>query len=322
MSDTDTLSEDNISKDPDYECKVVDNSLKLESFNQVLHQLGEPPIKIQKLDKFVQKLNNTEKSTQSSETVASAQYCEDLKKSFLQMQTRADKLHYLSTIPSDWGIKKIQNFFNISRRMARKGKKLQIEGIASHAKPKTGRPLSDSLIGDVKIFFLSEDASRVMPGAKDCISVYKDGKRYQEQKHLLLNNLSELHKQFLTNHPQHKISLSKFKKLRPRQCIMADKKGTHNVCVCKIHENVRLKVQGLKQELKNCTTDFPYSYHDLLNQIVCKNAKPECYLRTCQKCPGVSVVRNNLHSILVKHNISQIRFSEWVNTDRSVLYNH
>ena len=93
----------------------------------------------------------------------------------------------------------------------------------------------------------------MMPGAKDYKSIVKDGKRYQEQKRLLLYNLAELHKKFIESYPELKISVSKFTKLRPAQCILADKNGTLNVCSCKTHENVKLKVEGLKQKLKQKT---------------------------------------------------------------------
>lgn len=89
-----------------------------------------------------------------------------------------------------------------------------------------------------------------MPGMKDYVSVIENGKKIQKQKRLLLYNIQEIHKKFTDAYPDEKIGLSKFQKLRPRECISAGKSGTHNVCVCKIHQNLKLQLTGFKNELK------------------------------------------------------------------------
>lgn len=89
----------------------------------------------------------------------------------------------------------------------------------------------------------------MIPGIKDCVSIEKDGKKVQVQKRLLMFNLKDAHEEFMKKHPEAKIGLTKFSALRPRQCILADKSGTHNVCTCKIHKNNKLKLFGVKQEL-------------------------------------------------------------------------
>jgi hypothetical protein len=40
------------------------------------------------------------------------------------------------------------------------------------------------------------------------------------------------------------IGFSKFAELHPKHCILAGARGTYTVCVCVIHQNITLMVQG------------------------------------------------------------------------------
>jgi hypothetical protein len=48
---------------------------------------------------------------------------------------------------------------------------------------------------------------------------------------------------FKNSHP---VEFSKFASLRPRNCIMAGASGTHSVCVCTVHQNVKLMLEACK----------------------------------------------------------------------------
>jgi len=84
-------------------------------------------------------------------------------------------------------------------------------------------------------------------GKKDYISVKnpETGKRIQVQKRLLLCNVSELYAIFKEQNPNITVGKSKFFELRPRWCITADARGMHNVCVCMIHQNVKLMLSAI-----------------------------------------------------------------------------
>ena len=43
-----------------------------------------------------------------------------------------------------------------------------------------------------------------------------------------------------------KIGFSKFAELYPQHCVLAEASGTHAVCVCTIHQNVKLMMTGGK----------------------------------------------------------------------------
>lgn len=155
-----------------------------------------------------------------------------------------------------------------------------------------------------------------MPGAKDCISVSENGVRDLKQKRLLSDNVDKLYDKFLLSNPGIKISLSKFTKLRPKECIVVGKSGTHNVCVCKTHENVRLKMFGLKQNLKHKGVSFEISFEDCLKEIVCLNSVPDCFFLKCNECLGTEEMSKKFKAILEDNDVTEINFTQWMSTDR------
>lgn len=96
----------------------------------------------------------------------------------------------------------------------------------------------------VQTFYENEDISYLMPGQKDTKSVKVDGKSVLFQKKLVLGNLKDIFRKFRQENPDVKIGLSKFCSFRPSHCILAGSGGTHIVCVCPIHENMRLMASG------------------------------------------------------------------------------
>ena len=97
-------------------------------------------------------------------------------------------------------------------------------------------------------FYKDEKLSRLMPGKKDFLLVREDGKRLHAQKRLLLCNLKEVYQLFVSRHPDMKIGFSKFAELRPKECVIAGSSGTHSVCVCTTHQNVKLMMVGTHME--------------------------------------------------------------------------
>ena len=84
-----------------------------------------------------------------------------------------------------------------------------------------------------------------MPGIKDCV-IYKndDGEKVTEQKCLLLSTLKELYIAFKEQYSDVDIGFSTFAKMKPKCCLQAGSSGTHMVCVCPIHQNVKLLILG------------------------------------------------------------------------------
>lgn len=169
-----------------------------------------------------------------------------IQEKFSSTTDRNKKIQIL-TIIHQWSYSKIKTHFpNATRHMIEVAKKIAVnKGILEGPNPKTHPSLEDSVINKVLDFYNSDEYSRLMPGQKDYVSVKIDGVRNQIQKRLLLLNLKELHCAFKNINPEIKCSFSKFAYLRPKQCILAGARGTHSVCVCAIHENVKLLIDGV-----------------------------------------------------------------------------
>lgn len=252
--------EDDEKKDPSFVCDLVDNKLKIDKVNKLLLEIGEPPIKVKRASNAAEcekvLKSAVSKITNNNSNINNVNNPNDLvlnnfKSAFNDKKSRADKILVLTTLPPDWSIKMIRREFKVSKRMVKTAKKIREErGFASQPKIKKGKTLKNETLQRIQDFYLSDDVSRVMPGMKDYVSVMEDGKKVQKQKRLLLYNIHELHKKFTEVFPDEKIGLTKFQKLRPRECISAGKSGTHNVCVCKIHQNIKLQLNGFKNELK------------------------------------------------------------------------
>lgn len=100
-----------------------------------------------------------------------------------------------------------------------------------------------------------------------------------------------------------------FCSLQPKWCVLPGSSGTHSVCVCKYHQNVKLIIEGAKLNV---------SYRDLMEYLVCNIEKDSCMLDTCSECPG----SETLYEVLANEidNLpEEVVLKEWVHTDRADL---
>lgn len=98
---------------------------------------------------------------------------------------------------------------------------------------------------------------------KNVKSVKKlDGKRMKMQKRLLLVNIKELYAEYKKKYsPTSSVcKLSAFFENRPAYVINVGASGTHSVCVCLYHQNVKLMLDAL---------GFSNERHYLMDQLVC-----------------------------------------------------
>lgn len=66
----------------------------------------------------------------------------------------------------------------------------------------------------------------------------------RNKKKQLIFNLRELYSNFVESNPDLRIGFAKFAELRPQHCVLAGAAGTHTVCVCTIHQNLKLMLEG------------------------------------------------------------------------------
>ena len=164
-----------------------------------------------------------------------------LKEKFNKSDSQAEKIQILTIFSDSMTLRDIVSFFGCSYRMAQNAKKLVAQkGILSTPNPKHGKKLSEDTVNKVKDYYLSDEVSRVMPGKRDFVSLKINDQKVHCQKRLVLNNLKELHKAFLEENMDMKIGFSSFALLRPKQCVLPGASGTHSVCVCTSHQNIKL----------------------------------------------------------------------------------
>ena len=104
-------------------------------------------------------------------------------------------------------------------------------------------------------------------------------------------------------------------------CVLAGASSTHSVCVCTIHQNIKLMFLAIKFD-KLATSDGGLSletYQHCLAQAICNPAMPSCYLGKCKSCPGFASLHELLLRILHNNLIDSVSFKQWVSVDRTTL---
>ena len=232
------------------------------------------------------------------------------------------RVRILTISPSSWSTRKIAKEFNASRYLVEKSKRLKsMNGVLSETVAKAGRSLSQETVKNIEEFYNNDMYSRIMSSKKDVVSVKnKDGAREEKRKRLLLLNMKELYSCFKETHPKIEISFSKFAFLRPKYCILPGASGTHSVCVCTIHQNMKLMLDAinLKQLTENTSTPLS-NYKDCIEKMVCSNPTSDCYISKCNKFPGTEKIISVISKQLEDSCISDIKYSSWTDTDRATL---
>ncbi|XP_048583778.1 uncharacterized protein LOC125563079 [Nematostella vectensis] len=138
-----------------------------------------------------------------------------------------------------------------------------------------GNALSDEVRSTVLHFFFRSDVSYTMPGLKDEMTIWKNGKKEHLRKHYLTMFLREAFAVFQATHPAVSIGFSTFCRLRPANVLLL-KNTPKDQCKCKIHENFRLKLKGLDSTVK----------HDVWETILCNSSdlQSNCWMGICETC--------------------------------------
>ena len=140
---------------------------------------------------------------------------------------------------------------------------------------------------------------------KKIVSMKVENVRVHKQKRLILMNLNELYTVFKKEHQDVTIGISIFCELRPKNYITVGSRGSHSVCVCKIHQNVKPLIVKV-------------TYHNLLEELV---VVPN---QTCA-CPidVKTVVKHLLYNIILKANLRRllenyesVKFKQWDSIDQ------
>ncbi|CAF4159905.1 unnamed protein product [Rotaria magnacalcarata] len=131
----------------------------------------------------------------------------------------------------------------------------------------------------------------------------------------------EVYAIFKAQNPEYKIGFSKFAELRPKQCILAGSSGTHAVCVCTLHQNTKLMMEGARFQYLTQNDDVQLKhYRHVLSKLTCNPPCIECYFRQCKICKdSAEKLKDFLRNIFEDYVIDQIEYRKWTSTDRSTL---
>lgn len=238
---------------------------------------------------------------------------DQLKEKYNESVKYSEKFRVLSVLPKSWSIRKIEGEFGASSYMIREvKKKVDEEGILCSPSPRPGRGLPKSVLDAVMEFYESDDVSRQTAGAKEFKSVMVNGVKERKQKRLLLGNLRELRHLFKERYPDINISFSKFAELRPPHCILAGAPGTHSVCVCTTHQNVKLMISGAHLD----SVEGLSTYQEIFKIMLCEERSENCYFGSCQECPGVGPLSKKIEEVFQSRSVSSVVYRQWVQVDR------
>lgn len=179
------------------------------------------------------------------------------------------------------------------------------------------RKMSDKVSLNIKNFYEDDTNSRLLPGAKDYVSISTAEGRIHVQKRLVLCNLKELYQKWVelnndsTDMP--KIGFSSFALQCPKNCVLAGAAGTHSVCVCIYHQNPKLMVDALGVPQLSCGS--------LMGMAVCSTESENCMMHKCAECPGREALFKKLEEITSDSGDygEEIEYKQWISTDRCTL---
>lgn len=314
--------------DPDFSSPLA----VVNTLNASLHELGESPIDKRKLDRSktysstkIQKINsalkkqlftNVKEPSDDEAVALEGSLLNNLKTNFHNTTSRNKKIMILTCLPESWSVRKIMDEFNATNYMVRQSKKiLKEKGILGSPNRKPGKSLPSEVIQTVQMFYESDDISRVLPGMKDCVSVRNEnGDKVKMSKRLILCNLAEAFRSFKDKFPDIKVGFSKFAELRPKHCVLAGSSGTHTVCVCTTHQNIKLMMENAK--INSLTNGELPTYKHCLARILCNPPSIDCHLGNCPSCPGIDEVKSILETSFEENMIDKVSFRQWLTVDR------
>lgn len=329
---TDSSNEERVSNVPTESSSddpIIDSEEALKHLNKCLQNLNVPSInkkelrgekqKIEKLENVMKVIKTkifelpVETTTVTVDGNFGTEMLYQLKEKMATITDNSEKYLILTMLPKSWKIQQIMEEFDVTYHMARRSKILrESRGFMVSATQKLGsRRLDQDTVKLVQDFYYDDGNSRACPGKHDCVTVNINGERTQKQRRLLLFTLNEGYQLFKEKYPDVKIGFTKFSLLRPRECILAsDKGGTHTVCVCMYHQNVKLMFEPLKRI--KIFDEGVQSYKDLIKSFICSNPSENCYLKKCKQCPRGMLLQDNLQVNLENSVIERLKFKQWV----------
>jgi len=156
--------------------------------------------------------------------------------------------------------------------------------------------------------FLEEDVnSTLAPGKKDTVT----SRQIKKQKRFLNDTMLNLYKKFIETHPHEKMSYVTFSRLRPFWIVQKNVES-RNTCLCKLHENIKLRIGKLSQ-LKVILDKDP----DMVaRSLVCEQFSKACAYGECKECKERTIRKNDEFEDDMMGQ--QISYHQWVNRAETI----
>lgn len=123
-------------------------------------------------------------------------------------------------------------------------------------------------------------------------------------------SLEELCSIFKQENPTTSLGFSTFARHRPKNCCLPGQSGTHSVCVCTIHQNVKTMLDAINLEQLTVNKDIKMKdYKDCLKQLVREILTDECFFDECQRCSSADTFYENLRNMLEKSTMENIKYA-------------
>lgn len=153
-------------------------------------------------------------------------------------------------------------------------------------------------------FYLNDTNSVMCSGMKELKKIKLDeGSSVLVPKKILLYDLKNLYIDWVKKSNLKKVPcLAFFSQLRPKQCVFAGDPGTHNICVCQLHQNIKLKLAATGTKL---------NYREVISSSVCFIDNKNCMLHKCNRCPGKEGIREFLLSHSSSNETTKIKYTNW-----------
>lgn len=322
--DTNTMTRQSSSSSTEF----VDRNAFIAAFNKILPMIGIAPIDAKKISKSHSYCRNTlneiseglarkifdvfpakTASVVVEEENTDQEIVNQLKVKFAETIDKHSKIKILSVLPRSWSARRISREFHTTVHLGLLTKALVEEnGILCGPKKRVATiAIDEETVHLVKDFFSSDEISRVCAGKRDYVTINENNVKVAKQRRLMLMNLEEAYALFKQSNIGRQIGFSKFATLRPKECILPlNNVGTHAVCVCSYHQNVKLIFEPLKRILKIDT------YRNLFQKMLCIEATTDCHLMQCEECPGIQEMEKYFADLLEKAEIDDVSYMQWI----------
>ena len=117
-----------------------------------------------------------------------------------------------------------------------------------------------------------------------------------------------------------KIGVSKFAMLRAKECVLEGAGGAHSVCVCTIHNNVKLMMYGSRIAEATERLEVALKHHANTSALtMCSLSLAACNLGSCEQCSGSKTLMAKILECFDEKGLYEIAYKQWRSRGRSKL---